>query len=54
MPVSNPLAIAALVRENRHRFGLAQLQFALKKPGLLLDAPSMENLSASGVAGDDE
>ncbi len=54
MPVSNGLKIAALVRETRHRLGLTQLQFALKKPRLLLDAPSMENLSARGVAGDDE
>ena len=30
MPVSNPLEIAALVRETRHRLGLTQLQFAQK------------------------
>jgi DNA-binding XRE family transcriptional regulator len=28
MPVSNPLEIAVLVRETRHRLGLTQLQFA--------------------------
>ena len=30
MPVSDPLEIAALVRETRHRLGLTQLQFAQK------------------------
>ncbi|MBD1930429.1 MULTISPECIES: helix-turn-helix domain-containing protein [Cyanophyceae] len=30
MPVFNPLEIAALVRETRHRLGLTQLQFAQK------------------------
>ena len=30
MPVSNPVEIAALVRETRHRLGLTQLQFAQK------------------------
>ncbi len=30
MPVSDPLKIAALVRETRHRLGLTQTQFAQK------------------------
>ncbi|MEW5860195.1 MAG: helix-turn-helix transcriptional regulator [Cyanobacteriota bacterium] len=30
MPVSDPLEIAALVRETRYRLGLTQLQFAQK------------------------